>query len=340
MICSRIHNKRGATIVLFALCLVALIGIVALVVDLGMLYIARQRAQNVADAAVLAAMWKLPDTNAAETVAKDVVIANNSASGSGKWQFTDPPQIDFSAYKGIPAGNVIRVTGSVPVNFFFAGIFGKSSGSASATAVGVRTGVESMKGKLMPWALTSTSVWNPDGTAKLMPEENWGTVVHQQNGLLGPGNFGAIYYGNEKQKQHYENRLSGAAEPIDIDVLDVVSNRHGNVDKDTINGLNARFGGRNNLISLEEWKEQGMPSDCPQLVLLPIVEDPNGANNQTFKVLGFAAYFITYYEDNKNKEPIVQGSFLSGVTNGEVTHWSFNIPGGTSTLYEEVHLVE
>src|SRR5262245_34347167 len=47
-------NRRGAVLPLVAICLVALIGMVALAIDLGMVAIARNQCQNAADGAAMA----------------------------------------------------------------------------------------------------------------------------------------------------------------------------------------------------------------------------------------------------------------------------------------------
>lgn len=67
-----VRNERGATIVLVALMLAALLGIAALAIDVGMLYNARAEAQRAADAAALAGAGSLvagPDEERARAIA-------------------------------------------------------------------------------------------------------------------------------------------------------------------------------------------------------------------------------------------------------------------------------
>ena len=67
-----VRNDRGATIVLVALMLAALLGIAALAIDVGMLYNARAEAQRAADAAALAGAGSLlavPDDERARSIA-------------------------------------------------------------------------------------------------------------------------------------------------------------------------------------------------------------------------------------------------------------------------------
>jgi Flp pilus assembly protein TadG len=87
MFLGRIRNRRGVTLVFLAISITVLISMVALVVDLGQLYIAKQRAQNVADAAAIGGAWLLTGDEAsqapAENEAQVLTLANNS--GTPNW---------------------------------------------------------------------------------------------------------------------------------------------------------------------------------------------------------------------------------------------------------------
>ena len=72
--------RRGVVWVTATLSLVALLGVAALTIDLGRLAVATQRAQDVADAAALGAVYQLPDQTGARTRLSDVVTANNAAN--------------------------------------------------------------------------------------------------------------------------------------------------------------------------------------------------------------------------------------------------------------------
>jgi hypothetical protein len=69
-------NESGQALVLFALLAIVLIGIAALVIDAGLAYAARAKAQNAADAAALAGAQDLPSFEAAIGKAKDYAEHN------------------------------------------------------------------------------------------------------------------------------------------------------------------------------------------------------------------------------------------------------------------------
>ena len=69
-------NESGQALVLFALLAIVLIGFAALVIDAGLAYAARAKAQNAADAAALAGAQDLPSFEAAIGKAKDYAEHN------------------------------------------------------------------------------------------------------------------------------------------------------------------------------------------------------------------------------------------------------------------------
>ncbi|HKY59444.1 MAG TPA: pilus assembly protein TadG-related protein, partial [Gemmatimonadota bacterium] len=88
---SRLGDEHGSTIVFVSLAMAALLSIVALAVDVGMLYTARGEAQRAADAAALAgAAAGFIDATGNEQAARDEAVrigAANTVQG-------DPVEID------------------------------------------------------------------------------------------------------------------------------------------------------------------------------------------------------------------------------------------------------
>ena len=123
-------NRRGATLPLVALMLVALLSIVALVVDLGMLFAARGDAQRAADAAALAGastyMDALSDPDTAEARALDWASRNQLlARGIGG----DEVEVDV-----VDAQRTVHVRIERNFPLFFARIFGFDAAPVSAFA--------------------------------------------------------------------------------------------------------------------------------------------------------------------------------------------------------------
>lgn len=119
-----LKNNTGSVVVIFAVMLTALLGFCALVSDIGMVLIEKQKLQNAIDSASLAAAQELPDTSKAFDIANEYIQLNG-------YNPTDV-SITFSS-----DNKSINIVGSKTVNYYFARLFGFESTavhpSASAT---------------------------------------------------------------------------------------------------------------------------------------------------------------------------------------------------------------
>lgn len=147
-------RKRGAVSGLVVVAMAALLGLVALTVDVGTLYVAKQQLQNGADAGALAAVGRIRwgvDEDAARVQAQQIAANNNVLGESLVLDDGDVVygRIDdatgeftagYTAYQELPVVQVTarRTQGSAggPVPLAFARIFGIESVDVSATAIG------------------------------------------------------------------------------------------------------------------------------------------------------------------------------------------------------------
>jgi Putative Flp pilus-assembly TadE/G-like len=124
-------NQRGQSMVLSIVFLTVLMGMSALVIDVGAWYRAHRSAQSTADASALAAAQALPDTTQATALANEYA-GKNSGTAPG----TTGPQITFTR-QGFET-DTVQVTVTKPHPGFFAKLFGFSSvnvkGRATARA--------------------------------------------------------------------------------------------------------------------------------------------------------------------------------------------------------------
>jgi Flp pilus assembly protein TadG len=132
---NRRHSERGMTLVVVALSLVALMGIAALCIDLGILYTARTSAQHAADAAALAGAFTF--LNPAAT--RPTAAQNAAIAAGGKNNILGQP-VAISA-NNVTVDTVNRtVTVTVPrtgangVRTFFARALGINSVGVSVSA--------------------------------------------------------------------------------------------------------------------------------------------------------------------------------------------------------------
>ena len=123
---------RGQMLVLFVVAIFALMGIVAIVIDVSWYWTNSLRVQRAADAAALAGVIYLPGD-----VGKAVTTAGAEATKNG---FTNPVggcaagTVCVTPVQDLPNPRRIKVTISAPVNMFFMKVFGINTMTATRTA--------------------------------------------------------------------------------------------------------------------------------------------------------------------------------------------------------------
>ncbi len=179
-------RRRGAVIVLTLVTLTTLLGMAALVVDVGRLYNTRASLQNAADAAALAATMDLGETNYTQAMVTasasvESILAINPIWGSlpatsyeivfGRTQ----PSMDGSGFTFIPNAtppNALEVTTHYELQYTFGQLIGfqSSTVNASATAaIGARDVMFIMDVSCTMGTLTNTNEIISDLTALGIP---------------------------------------------------------------------------------------------------------------------------------------------------------------------------
>jgi Flp pilus assembly protein TadG len=123
-------RERGQMLALFAICLVAIIGMTGLVIDGGMTMVQRRDQQNVADAAAMAGAYSYANTNSA---ASAVAQAQTNAAANGYANGVDNVVVTAAVSTN---GGKATVTTTVlkPHRNFFSGILGFASWDVATTA--------------------------------------------------------------------------------------------------------------------------------------------------------------------------------------------------------------
>jgi Flp pilus assembly protein TadG len=119
----RLREERGAAAVLLSLLMVPLLGFAAIAVDVGSLYAERARLQVAADAAALAVAQDCAHGNCGNMLATAtaMVAANDGSAGAA------PPVLGSNPLR-------VTVTGSTPVQHWFAPVLGFDSTAVGASA--------------------------------------------------------------------------------------------------------------------------------------------------------------------------------------------------------------
>ena len=271
MLLNILRQKKGQALVQIAVMLAVLIGLTALVVDVGGMYLTKTQLQRMADAGALAGASRLEyGKDSANTMAGIYVGKNKLPSySSDPDSYTYIPDPDPSVLK-------IKVTVTRPAFFNFAQVLGITPPTITATATASRLG--GLSG-LKPWALTG----NEDFHYKL------GEPFRLKEGGGGGtrGWFNAIHFKSSDSNgaNIYKNYIINGCD-VTMSIGDLVYATPGNMatgDKaiETATGLSA---GQD--YSLSDYTNVSLTS--PNVVFVPEVDS-------NMKIIGFAAVYITAF---------------------------------------------
>lgn len=158
------RREAGQIIVIFALALVAIIGMVGLVIDGGGAFAQRRAEQSVADVSSLAGANAYMNTNgvgAATTAA--IAAARASATRNGYTHGVNGASVDVTV--GLKSsGAVVRVAITAPHSNTFARVMGMSEWPVSVIA-GSEAAVVDTAVAAAPWIM-NIGAFNPDGSPK------------------------------------------------------------------------------------------------------------------------------------------------------------------------------
>jgi hypothetical protein len=187
------NRRRGVSFALVTISLVMLLGMASMTIDVGMMYRARNEAQGSADAAAMAAAWRLMDQNRLKGSSYVTSVTDASRQAAVDYAarnpiINDPPVLDSNSGNasdgdivvgrlndpnnaGEPLGfanaaqyNAVHVflrrdeVRNGPIDLFFAGIFGRQTTNISASATAA------FYDGVIGWRVT-----NETGNAGLLP---------------------------------------------------------------------------------------------------------------------------------------------------------------------------
>ena len=207
-------KESGATLVITAIVLFALLGITALAIDVGRLYVAKQHAQNVCDSAAMAGAPMLTgkpectsSSGLAATAARVNAASNNqvtpawlvlvAGSTSPGVLITFPSgTVADDAGRSIPvkSGEAIKAEGYVNVSLLFARIFGRQNAAVPASSTAILEEASYVASSLyVPLSISSTTLLGGSGVPPIaFGEQATMKVDMWQQDFLGSGNFGPL----------------------------------------------------------------------------------------------------------------------------------------------------
>jgi len=311
-------NQRGQSMVLSVVFLTVLMGMSALVIDVGAWYRAHRSAQATADASALAAAQALPDTTRATQLANEYA-GKNSGSSPG----SSGPQITFTR-QGYET-DTVQVTVTKPHPGFFSKLFGIASVNVKGRATARAWNVSSVKGvapitvnykhPLLNCTRGQHPTCNPNfGQPTTLTLED----IHTSGGKDAAGSFGLINLD--------QNDPNPGANTLADWLLNGFPTYLGVGKYEAATG--ASFGNSQFRSALDQ--QIGHELMFP---VYRLIKGPGG--NAIYDIIGWVGYVITSYTVNGN-EGTINGSFTRYVVDGVPSENGG--PGGAEGL--GVHKIE
>lgn len=283
-------EPRGDVLVIVALALTALIGALALVIDVGIVYINNVKTSNAVDAAALAGVQALPDSpEMAYQLAECYAQKNGAALEELTIHITDDHR-------------EINVQSKRQVKYFFARVLGLSSTEVVKSAGARVENLSAAKG-IVPLSIEEQELFYNEEYVLKSGSGNSGEAQHS-------GWFGALRLGGNGANV-YENNLKYGYE-AEIKIGDILEVENGNMSGPTTRGVEYRLAECSHSPACTG---ESYVSDCPRLVTVPIVKV---CGSKTVEVKGFAMFFLERVDGQGNKNN-VWGKFVRIHVPGEGT---------------------
>ena len=272
-------TTTGQTLVVVAVMLVGLIGMLALVVDMGNIYSQRRFMQNAADAAALAGARALALEQDVARSVHEYAVTHNGAE----------------QYEYAVVGHTVAVTVHKSFPTYFAGVVGVPTARVSAVAVAGYSPVQRLQDSadLMP-VTVRRDVWAPGQVLRIWADDKG--VGDPQPGDVWDGQRGWLNYdGHEVADREVEEWIRyGYRGPVWVGMW--------------INGTPGVKAA--SLIEFETWR-LGKDVVVP---IFDVVEQDNpghdlGSGQLDYRIVGFGVFHVTHVERTGNPK-YVEGYFV------------------------------
>lgn len=288
-----VDDQKGATAVLVCLAIVALIGMAALAIDVGMLFATRIKLANAADASVLAGVRELPaNPLKAVDVASQYSLLNDLETGEAIFQ--------VSTDKRTISGQASRT-----MDLFFARVLGFDKRQLSVSAVARISPMSGCYG-VVPFGVADNNY--TFGDVQVL---KYGATFDNP---LPPGQYAPIELGGNGASTYTYNISHGYNGLIKVG--DVIPVETGNMVGPTRQGVQDRVNGCHHS---PPCTINGYHEGCSRILIVPLgYNSPEPGSNGKFTVTGFAAFLITDAPNNGGQGEVT-GTFIRYVAPGVST---------------------
>lgn len=284
----KIFNNKGTATVVVTGAIVTILGMTALVTDIGTTIYEKQKLSNAVDAATLAGMQEINKDD--ETI---INIVKQYAELNG----LDPSKIDILIN---PNRKSITVNANKDVNYFF------------AKAIGIKKSIVENQTEAKVSPISSYKGVRPLAIANQELQFNTLYTLKEDSGDGLSGNYGAMALGGNGAGVYRDNLLYGY--PATLKIGDIVFTETGNITQATKDGIQSLMSSDPNSTY------DNFDKSSKRLIVLPIVNtlDVNGKKPVT--IVGFAAFFLEGTLGSGGQTSIV-GRFVKYVASGDASDY-------------------
>jgi hypothetical protein len=275
-----VNEEKGTVLVLVAAALTVILGMTALVVDVGALAIEKTRLKNACDAAALAAAHELPDTILAKQRALEYLGLNHVDAEHAIITFShDDIKITVEAAKTI--------------DYYFAPVLGLNTGIVTARSTAAYGSVSGMTG-VVPFGIPDQPMtFGVEYKLKAGSQDDYG-----------PGNYGPLALELSGAASYLNNLKQGYSGVISVG--DWIDTEPGNMSGPTMDGVSYRL---NQCPHIPQCSIESYHSDCAKVMIVPIFDPTELAGRDQVQIVGFAAFLLKGVEGSGNESQVI-GHFL------------------------------
>lgn len=281
-----VKNEKGVVSVFLAFAMVAIMGFTALVIDVGLLFVERNKLVNALDSASLAGAQELPTKPLkAREIAENIAKVN-----------------------GVPSDNInillntnnteIMIEGYKEVDYLFADILGIDKGSVAANS-----------GAIIGSASVIYNGARPLVVEKQILTYGAQVVLKEDSGDGISGNYGVVALGATGSKNFESNLIYGYEGRLKIG--DVIYTETGNMSGATYNGVK-------HVVSTDPSATfDSYERDSSRIWTIPVIDSLEVKGRKPVTIVGFAAFFVEGVK-KKSGQTEIKGRFIEFATNADI----------------------
>ncbi|MGE4283683.1 MAG: pilus assembly protein TadG-related protein [Clostridia bacterium] len=282
-----LSQQQGAGLIIVSAGMVAILGMVALVTDVGLTYIQKQKLSNAVDAAVLAAVQ---DITVSEQNAKATALEYIEKNGF------DEEDVVITVSSSM---RTVQIEAKEQVDFFFARILGFDNTLVDAKAKAAAFPVTGMTG-VRPFAVEDFPFqYGEQYVLKHGVEEGY------------HGNFGPVALGATGASNYRNNIKYGHTGKLKVG--DWVDTETGNMPNPTEEGVDYLMNQCNHAprCTIAQYDDS-----CARIIPIPIVDSLDVDGRSSVQVVGFAMFLLEGTSDSGGHMQVI-GRFIKSMTTGD-----------------------